>query len=277
MVDGRDQPAAKHSGPGAATIRALGRRRARGREHRGLDGRHVPAHSFLQLCRSGRWVLGAALPPRYRRDRGHRPARVVLPPLVADRLLRGGRRVPARPLRRGVAHQRRGAWDTYTWPSMSFPTPSDYRFAGGNGLARLAGVAGFTTRMGAADCTSGPSSLEVATVNAWDMGALGGATLRGDLTHAHGGRRSEHGRRVDLPLVELDDWARARVARPGPVGHRGAVCRSSVVRTHRPRDRRPDRGGRVAGRAVRRDLVVVRPLVPLAFDAEPVGPEHRSP
>jgi len=69
----------------------------------------------------------------------------------------------------------------YTWPSMSFRTPSAFRFAGGNGLARLAGVAGFTTRMGAADCTSGPSSLDVATVNAWDMGALGDATLRGDL------------------------------------------------------------------------------------------------
>ena len=85
-----------------------------------------------------------------------------------------------------------GAWLTraaglgyrYTWPSMSFPTPSAYRFASGDGLARLTGVAGFTTRVGAADCISGPSSLDVATVNARDMGALGDATLRGDL-HLH--------------------------------------------------------------------------------------------
>ena len=52
--------------------------------------------------------------------------------------------------------------------------------AQGEASARLDGVASFTTHMGSADCTAGPGLL-VATVYAWDMGALGDATLRGDL------------------------------------------------------------------------------------------------
>jgi hypothetical protein len=83
-----------------------------------------------------------------------------------------------------------GAWLTnaaglgyrYTWPSM--PSPPVYLQARGEASARLDGVAGFTTHSGSADCTSGPGSRVVATVDIWDAGELQGAMYRGDL-HMH--------------------------------------------------------------------------------------------
>ena len=83
-----------------------------------------------------------------------------------------------------------GAWLTkaaglgykYTWPSM--PSPAVYLHARGEASARLDGVAGFTTHSGSADCTSGPGSQVVATVDVWDAGELRGAMYRGDL-HMH--------------------------------------------------------------------------------------------
>ena len=83
-----------------------------------------------------------------------------------------------------------GAWLTnavglgykYTWPS--FPSPPVYLHARGEASARLDGVAGFVTHSGSADCTSGPGSQVVATVDVWDAGELQGAMYRGDL-HMH--------------------------------------------------------------------------------------------
>ena len=85
-----------------------------------------------------------------------------------------------------------GAWLTdaaglgykYTWPSISFPSPPVYLHARGEASARLDGVAGFATHSGSADCTSGPGSQVVATVDVWDAGELQGAMYRGDL-HMH--------------------------------------------------------------------------------------------
>ena len=187
MIDGRDQPAAKHSGPGAATIRALGvgalgvGALAVGSiaGWMAATSPRTPSYNYAGAV-AGFWALLFLL--------------VIVAIAVIGLLALFFRRwwltacfVVGAGCLLGLFG---GAWLTnaaglgykYTWPSMLFPTPSAYRFAGGNSLARLAGVAGFTTRMGAADCTSGPSSLDVATVKAWDMGALGGATLRGDLT-----------------------------------------------------------------------------------------------
>jgi hypothetical protein len=65
-----------------------------------------------------------------------------------------------------------------------FPSPPVYLFARGEASARLDGVAGFTTHSGGADCTSGPGSQVVATVDVWDAGELQGAMYRGDL-HLH--------------------------------------------------------------------------------------------
>jgi hypothetical protein len=42
-------------------------------------------------------------------------------------------------------------------------------------------VTGFTTHPGSADCTSGPGSLGVATVDVSDAGEMQGAMYRGDL------------------------------------------------------------------------------------------------
>jgi hypothetical protein len=85
-----------------------------------------------------------------------------------------------------------GAWLTnaaglgykYTWPSISFPSPPVYLHARGEASARLDGIAGFVTHSGSADCTSGPGSQVVATVDVWDAGELQGAMYRGDL-HMH--------------------------------------------------------------------------------------------
>jgi len=85
-----------------------------------------------------------------------------------------------------------GAWLTdaaglgykYTWPSISFPSPPVYLHARGEASARLDGVASFATHSGSADCTSGPGSQVVATVDVWDAGELQGAMYRGDL-HMH--------------------------------------------------------------------------------------------
>ena len=85
-----------------------------------------------------------------------------------------------------------GAWLTnaaglgykYTWPSISFPSPPVYLHARGEASARLNGIAGFATHSGSADCTSGPGSQVVATVDVWDAGELQGAMYRGDL-HMH--------------------------------------------------------------------------------------------
>jgi hypothetical protein len=78
-----------------------------------------------------------------------------------------------------------GAWLTDAvgsgYKPPPFPVISIVQYhARGEASARLDGVAGITTHTGSADCTAGPGRL-VATVNAWDLGALGDATLRGDL------------------------------------------------------------------------------------------------
>ncbi len=78
-----------------------------------------------------------------------------------------------------------GAWLTEAlglgYKTPPFPAISIVQnHARGEASARLDGVAGFTTHMGSADCTAGPG-LVVATVKAWDLGALGDATFRGDL------------------------------------------------------------------------------------------------
>jgi hypothetical protein len=65
-----------------------------------------------------------------------------------------------------------------------FPSPPVYLYARGEASARLDGVTGFTTHTGSADCTSGPGSQVVATVDGWDAGELQGAMYRGDL-HMH--------------------------------------------------------------------------------------------
>jgi hypothetical protein len=65
-----------------------------------------------------------------------------------------------------------------------FPSPPVYLHARGEASARFDGVAGFTTHSGSADCTSGPGSQVVATVDVWDAGELQGAMYRGDL-HMH--------------------------------------------------------------------------------------------
>lgn len=81
-----------------------------------------------------------------------------------------------------------GAWLTNAvglgYKPPPFPSPPIYLFARGEASARLNGVAGFTTHSGSADCTSGPGSQVVATVDVWDAGELQGAMYRGDL-HMH--------------------------------------------------------------------------------------------
>jgi len=64
------------------------------------------------------------------------------------------------------------------------PSPPVVLHARGEAWARLEGVTGFTTHRGSADCTSGPDSEVVATVDVWDAGGLQGAMYRGDL-HMH--------------------------------------------------------------------------------------------
>lgn len=81
-----------------------------------------------------------------------------------------------------------GAWLTETaglgYAPPPLPSPPVYLNARGEASARLDGVAGFTTHSGSADCTSGPGSRVVATVDIWDAGELQGAMYRGDL-HVH--------------------------------------------------------------------------------------------
>ena len=81
-----------------------------------------------------------------------------------------------------------GAWLTDaagpgSAPSL-FPSPPVYLHARGEASARLDGIGGFATHSGSADCTSGPGSQVVATVDIWDAGELQGAIYRGDL-HMH--------------------------------------------------------------------------------------------
>ena len=81
-----------------------------------------------------------------------------------------------------------GAWLTETaglgYAPPPLPSPPVYLQARGEASAWLAGVPGFTTHSGSADCTSGPGSRVVATVDIWDAGELQGAMYRGDL-HMH--------------------------------------------------------------------------------------------
>ena len=81
-----------------------------------------------------------------------------------------------------------GAWLTDAaglgYKPPPFPSPPVYLHARGQASARLDGIAGFATHSGSADCTSGPGSQVVATVDVWDAGELQGAMYRGDL-HMH--------------------------------------------------------------------------------------------
>jgi len=81
-----------------------------------------------------------------------------------------------------------GAWLTDAaglgYKPPPFPSPPVYLHARGEASARLDGIAGFATHSGSADCTSGPGSQVVATVDVWDAGELQGAMYRGDL-HMH--------------------------------------------------------------------------------------------
>jgi hypothetical protein len=81
-----------------------------------------------------------------------------------------------------------GAWLTTAaglgYQPPPFPSPPIYLHARGEASAQLDGVTGFTTHRGSADCTSGPGSEVVATVDVWDAGELQGAMYRGDL-HMH--------------------------------------------------------------------------------------------
>jgi len=78
-----------------------------------------------------------------------------------------------------------GVWSPDALPSGAwFPSPPVVLHARGEAWARLDGVTGFTTHRGSADCTSGPGSQVVVHVEGWDMGAVRGATFRGE-THLH--------------------------------------------------------------------------------------------
>ena len=81
-----------------------------------------------------------------------------------------------------------GAWLTDAagpgYQPPPFPSPPVVLHARGEAAAQLDGVTGFTTHRGSADCTSGPDSEVVATVDVWDAGELQGAMYRGDL-HMH--------------------------------------------------------------------------------------------
>jgi hypothetical protein len=78
-----------------------------------------------------------------------------------------------------------GAWLTDAaglgFKPSPFLSPPVYLHARGEASARLDGIAGFATHSGSADCTSGPGSQVVATVDVWDAGELQGAMYRGDL------------------------------------------------------------------------------------------------
>ena len=182
MVDGRDQPAANHSGPGAATIRALG---VGALAVGGIAGwmaatsPRTPSYNYAGAV-AGFWALLFLL--------------VIVAIAVIGLLALFFRRwwltasfVVGAGCLLGFAG---GAWLTnaaglgykYTWPSL--PSPPVYLHARGEASARLDGVAGFTTHAGSADCTSGPGSQVVATVDIWDAGELQGAIYRGDL-HMH--------------------------------------------------------------------------------------------
>ena len=176
-----------------------------------------------------------------------------------------------------------GAWLTkaaglgykYTWPSM--PSPPAYLHAPGRGLGaarrrrRLHDAFGQRRLHLRARFAGGRNGRRLG------RGRAAGRDLPGRPAHAQHertGHRAGHRGCLDLLLVELDDRALAAVARPGQARHGRAVGRSGEVREDRPGGRPRARRGHVAGRAVGRDLLVVRPLVQRARDVRPVGSEQ---
>src|SRR5664280_2220875 len=180
MVDGRDQPAARRDGPGAAMIRALG---VGALAVGGIAGwiaatsARIPSYNYAGAV-AGFWTMLILL--------GIVAFAVIglLAMFFRRRWLTAWFVVGAGCLL-GLFG---GAWLTDATGSASapppFPSPPVYLHARGEASARLDGVAGFTTHAGSADCTSGPGSQVVATVDIWDAGELQGAIYRGDL-HMH--------------------------------------------------------------------------------------------
>jgi hypothetical protein len=180
MVDGRDQPAASRNGPGAAMIRALG---VGALAVGGIAGwmaatvPPTPAYNYAGAV-AGFWAMLLLL--------GIVAIAVIgLLALFFRRWWLTASFVVGAGCLLGLFG---GAWLTNTaglgYAPPPFPSPPVYLHARGEASARLDGVAGFTTHSGSADCTSGPGSQVVATVDVWDAGELQGAMYRGDL-HMH--------------------------------------------------------------------------------------------
>lgn len=180
MVDGRDQPAARRDGPGAAIIRALG---VGALAVGGIAGwmaattPPTPSYNYAGAV-AGFWAMLILL--------GIVAVAVIgLLALFLRRWWLTASFVMGAGCLLGLFG---GAWLTETaglgYAPPPLPSPPVYLHARGEASARLAGASGFTTHSGSADCTSGPGSQVVEAVDVWDAGDLQGAMYRGDL-HMH--------------------------------------------------------------------------------------------